>query len=464
VKSISRRTVFTGGLGAAGLTLAGCGDRTAPTDAGAFAPPPTLTPKAGQNVVTQTLTAAPATVDLGGKTVSTWAYGESLPGPLIRATAGDLLRITLENRLPETSTIHWHGIRLHDAADGVPGMTQEPVEPDASFTYEFVAPDPGTYFLHSHVGLQLDRGLYAPLIIDDPDEPGEYDAEWIVTLDDWIDGTGQTPDEVLAALTGTGPSDAGGMDHGDTPMGDEDTDGGSNGMDHGDMPMGGEPWGDVGDVTYPHFLINGRVPEAPQTFEAKPGQRVRIRLINASADTIFAVALDDHDLSVTHSDGFAVEPVTAKALYLGMGERYDVVVTVKDGTFPLVARPVGKTSGGQGLAVLQTGSGSAPAPDVQVRELDGEILIGSALQPAETARLEDHAIENELEIAFQGSMQPYQWAINEAPYGQNTPLRIREGQRVRITATNQTMMTHPLHIHGHTFTLPSGTYGLSGEG
>jgi|SRR5699024_2907988 len=198
------------------------------------------------------------------------------------------------------------------------------------------------------------------------------------------------------------------MDHGDMPMGDD----GPGGMDHGGMPMGDEPWGDAGDVAYPHFLVNGRVPEAPEIFEAKPGQRVRIRLINASADTIFALALGDHDLSVTQSDGFPVEPVTAKALYLGMGERYDMVVTMKDGMFPLVARPVGKTSGGQGLAVLRTGSGSVPAPDVQVRELDGEVLIGSTLEPAETARLEDRAVDTELELAFQGSMQPYQWAIN----------------------------------------------------
>ena len=123
MKSISRRTMFAGGFGVAALTLAACGDRATPTEAGAFASPPSLTPKAGQNVVTQTLTAAPTTLDLGGKAVSTWAYGESLPGPLIRATAGDLMRITLDNRLPETSTIHWHGIRLHNAADGVPGMT-----------------------------------------------------------------------------------------------------------------------------------------------------------------------------------------------------------------------------------------------------------------------------------------------------------------------------------------------------
>src|SRR5699024_6520625 len=108
----------------------------------------------------------------------------------------------------------------------------------------------------------------------------------------------------------------------------------------------------------------------------------------------------------THSDGFPVEPVNAKAVYLGMGERYDVVVTVKDGMFPLVARPVGKPDGGQGLAVLKSGAGDVPAPDIQVPELDGEILIGSTLEPAEAARLEDRAVDIELELAFQGSMQP----------------------------------------------------------
>src|SRR5699024_1313344 len=107
-------------------------------------------------------------------------------------------------------------------------------------------------------------------------------------------------------------------------------------------------------------------------------------------------------------------------------------------------------------AVVKSGAGDVPAPDIQVPELDGEILIGSTLEPAEAARLEDRAVDIELELAFQGSMQPYQWAINGAPFGQNTPLSIREGQRVRIITTNQTMMSHLLHIHGHTFGLPSG--------
>ncbi|WP_278258316.1 hypothetical protein [Nocardioides convexus] len=182
-------------------------------------------------------------------------------------------------------------------------------------------------------GSRLDRGLYAPIVIDDPDEPGGYDQEWVVVLDDWIDGTGRTPDDVLANLiaANASPDDMGtmsGMDMG--------------GMDGMEMGAAASPWGDAGDVTYPHFLINGRVAAAPDVLRAKPGQRVRLRLINAAADTIFAVALGSHTVDVTHSDGFAVENQEATAVYIGMGERYDAIVTVKDGVFPLVARPVGK--------------------------------------------------------------------------------------------------------------------------
>ena len=113
-----------------------------------------------------------ASVDLGGVNATTWMYGNGLPGKEIRAKAGDVLRVVVENGLPTDTSVHWHGIRLHNAADGVPRLTQEPIAPGASFTYEFVAPDPGTYFFHPHTGVQIDRGLYAPLIIDDPAEPG----------------------------------------------------------------------------------------------------------------------------------------------------------------------------------------------------------------------------------------------------------------------------------------------------
>lgn len=203
---------------------------------------------------------------------------------------------------------------------------------------------------HPHSGVQLDRGLYGVLVVDDKNESGAYDAEWIVVLDDWVDGTGQTPDDVLAMLRQCG---AGGMEHGSM----------------GGMPMGGMGGdmqspilGGAGDVAYPRYLVNGRVAASPVTLSAKPGQRVRIRMVNAASDTAFRVALGGHRLSVTHSDGFPVASTEADALLIGMGERFDVVVTLGDGSFPLVASAEGKS--GQGMALVRTAGGEAPAPDV----------------------------------------------------------------------------------------------------
>jgi len=268
------------------------------------------------------MAAQPATIDLGSRTVRTWAYGESVPGPVLRTTAGDLLRVEVTNRLPAETSIHFHGVALSNDMDGVPGITQDPIRAGTAFVYEFTTPDPGTYFFHPHSGVQLDRGLYGVLVVEDPAEPGDYDQEWIVVLDDWIDGTGQTPDDVLAGLVSM------------------------SGMGHGGMmgeSMHSPLLGGAGDVDYPLYLLNGRTARAPVTLTGKPGQRARLRIVNAGSDTAFRVALADHRLTVTHSDGFPVEPVTTDALLIGMGERYDVIVDLADGVFPLVATPGRRT-------------------------------------------------------------------------------------------------------------------------
>ena len=447
----SRRNVLLGGLGVASMaTLSACSTMPAGMSgmpSRTFPSPTPFAPTSGQRLVEKTLTAKPMTLDLADRQLSTWAYGDAVPGPLLRANAGDFLRVTLANQLPADTTVHWHGIRLRNAADGVPGLTQDPVKPGATYVYEFTAPDPGTYFFHPHVGVQLDRGLYAPLIIDDPREPGGYDAEWVIVLDDWIDGTGTTPDEVLKKLIAEGGEAT------STEMG------GMGGMNHdsmGGMSMGTPPWGDAGDVAYPMFLINGKAPGDPAVFNAKPGQKVRLRVINAASDTIFSVALGGHQMTITHTDGYAVQPAEVGAFYIGMGERYDAIVTLGDGAFPLVARPFGKAGGGQAMAIVRTGSGTAPGSGASPDELAGQILIGSQLQPADSAKLPAKEPDATVNLALQGAMKPYRWGINGAPYGQNEALTVTAGQRLRINASNMTMMTHPLHLHGHTFALPSG--------
>ncbi len=457
---LTRRGLLLGGLGIAGATTLGaCSTPGAPMSTPAagstFGPPTPLTSTPGQRVTTARLVAQETTLDLGGPTVATWAYGDTAPGPLIRATAGDLVRVTINNQLPADTTIHWHGIALHNAADGVPGMTQDPIRPGADYTYDFVAPDPGTYFYHPHVGVQLDRGLYAALIVDDPHESGAYDLEYVIVLDDWVDGTGRTPDDVLKALLRTDTTGSGGMpgmDHG--AMGHGAAGSGPGGMASGGMGAGGmgdQFFGDTGDVAYPHYLINGRVPAAPDVLQAKPGQRVRLRVINAGSDTIFTVALGDHRMQVTHSDAYPVVPTEVGAFHIGMGERYDAIVTLGDGVFPLVAVPVGKQ--GQAMALIRTGSGTAPSPSARPAELSGPALLGSRLVPLESALLEPRPVDASAPMALTGQMAPYQWGINGAKFGQNEPIEIRQGQRVRLDLVNHTMMTHPFHLHGHTFAL-----------
>lgn len=353
----------------------------------------------------------------------------------------------MDNQLPVETSVHWHGLALRNDMDGVPHLTQEPIPAGASFDYEFTAPDPGTYFYHPHSGVQLDRGLYGVLIVDDPAEPGGYDDEWSVVLDDWVDGTGRTPDQVLAAFqkTSASPDDAGGS------MG---------GMDHGSM-MGGmgegmqsRMLGGAGDVDYPHYLINGRTPATPHTFTGRPGQRIRIRFVNAGSDTAFRVALGGHRMTVTHSDGFPVTPTPTDALLIGMGERFDVILTVGDGVFPLVASAEGKD--GPGLAVIRTGGGRPPTAGVRIRELSGQVLLGTDLTSAEAVRLDRRSIDRRHDLVLAGSVAPYRWTINGKMFPDAEPLQVVQGERVRLRFVNRSMMFHPMHVHGHTFALTRG--------
>ncbi|MEV5570016.1 multicopper oxidase family protein [Spirillospora sp. NPDC052269] len=386
-------------------------------------------------------------VDLGGRTVHTWSFGERLPGAQIRVKAGEVVRVRVTNRLPTGTTVHWHGLALRNAADGVPGVTQAPIEPGADYEYRFTVPHPGTYFYHSHMGVQADRGLYGPFIVDDPHEPLHYDAEWTVVLDDWLDGVNGTPDEVLAELRHGMPPMAGMGMGGQTP-------GSAPKMGPHLLPNAGSDLlaGDAGDVRYPYFLINGRIASAPRTFHAKPGDRVRIRFINAGGDTPFRVALGGHRMTVTHTDGYPVNPVLTDALLIGMGERYDALVTVKDGAFPLTALAEGKHA--SALAVLRT-SPHAATPTARDRpaELQGKIVRYVEMRPADRVRLPRRGLDRTIRLELTGTMAKYDWAINNRPYDPDDPYPVRSGERVRVSFVNRTTMWHPMHLHGHTFAL-----------
>ena len=311
---ISRRE-FLGfaGLGVGTLALGGC--RLFPAARGGSS-------SAAASPAEYDLEAAPLEVNLGGGGISTWGYSGGLPGPEIRLKEGDTLRATVLNNLPEGTSIHWHGVPLPNEMDGVPDVTQPPVKPGESFTYEFVASAPGTYTYHSHSGLQIDRGLYGPLIVEPAEETLSYDREFVLMLDDWLDGMPGTPEDTMKDLK-SGGSAMGGME--------------GMGVEGGDTPAETPP-----DVVYPLYLINGTPAEEPEEFGVRQGEKVRLRLINPSGASIYRVAIAGHRMTVTHTDGQPVEPVEADVIRIGMGERYDVLVeTNNPGIWQLAAKAEG---------------------------------------------------------------------------------------------------------------------------
>ncbi|CPT10179.1 Probable oxidase (copper-binding protein) [Mycobacteroides abscessus subsp. abscessus] len=385
------------------------------------------------------LNAGPTELDLAGTRVSTWAYGGRVPGQEIRLRKGEILRVQTVNNLPAPTSVHWHGLALRNDMDGVPGLTQPEIAPTGVFDYEFAVPHAGTYWFHPHVGTQIDRGLYAPLIIEDPDEGADYDEELVVALDDWIDGTGTDPDRVLEGLRAKGMPP----------------------MDHSMMGgMGADPTAplgmDAGDVTYPYYLINGRVAADPQAANYRAGQRVRLRMVNAGGDTAFRVGIPGVPMTVTHTDGFPVQPYKADTILVTMGERVDAVVTIPGSSVPLIAVPEGK----KGFAQLILRSGDTP---VRGRAEDAAMLMKSQV-PLDTAMLtaadavqltrREPGVIHDVRLAGPGGK--YTWTINGKTYDPRDGLPVREGQRVRLRFINNSMMFHPMHLHGHTFAVRDG--------
>ncbi|MFJ9614135.1 multicopper oxidase family protein [Streptomyces noursei] len=399
------------------------------------------------------MTADQVEFDFGGAVVNTWAYGNRLPGKEIRVTAGDRVAVTLHNRLPESTTVHWHGVQIRNDMDGSPSITQRSVKAGASYDYTFAVDTPGTYWLHPHVGVQLDRGLYAPLIVDDPREPLSYDHEWVVMIDDWLDGVdGMTPDAMLAELNKNKPGGAGGHDDMQSSGNRAAAAAVARMRRRARHRMTDDP---SDSVEHPFHLMNGQVARDRETFRAKPGDRIRIRLINAAAGTAYRVALGGHNMTVTHIDGYPVKHKSTDSLLIAMGERFDVLVTAKDGVFPLTALSAGSDNQ-TAQALLRTGDGEAPDEKIRPTELRSGGLSADKFKAASSVRLSDRDPDRTIKMDLTGNMEDWDWGINGKAYSASARYPVRQGERVRISFHNTTTMWHPMHLHGHTFALPDG--------
>lgn len=346
------------------------------------------------------------------------------PGPEIRVPAGSALRVEVANALTDSPTaIHWHGLLVPAGMDGVPDVANYPIASGRVYVYEFPLRQTGTYWYHSHWQLQEQVGLAGALIIEAKDDP-RVDHDVVVMLGDWLY---ESPYAALETLK-KGPPPGTKMDP-------------------------SKP--DLSDLAYDAFLMNGRGKQDPWTLKAKPGARIRLRIINTGASTYFRVRLDGHPMTITHADGLAVRPVTVDHMLMGMAETYDVQVTLaRSGSYTLHA--VAQDGSGQAIGVIHTPD-VAPKPNLSMPNFDGRAL---ALDYRDLRATSPTTLPSgpsrSMELVLGGNMMKYVWTINGEVYPNTAPLLIRRGERVQVNLRNDTSMWHPMHLHGHFFRVLQG--------
>ncbi|HEU5393230.1 MAG TPA: multicopper oxidase family protein, partial [Candidatus Methylomirabilis sp.] len=373
-----------------------------------------------------------------GKVIKAWTYNGRVPGPELRLREGERVRIVLKNELPEPTTVHWHGVDVPNPMDGVPGVTQAPVQPGETFVYEFEARPAGTRWYHTHFQehKQLDLGLYAPLIIEpDKPDPFPFDREYTLVLDDWATGTGRplpsTREGTAGARGGMGGMMGGGMGGGMGRM----MEGMMGGRGMGGMMGGGQ------DPAYDTMTINGKAFPATEPLRVRKGERVRVRLINASADHTHVIRLAGHRLQVIHTDGNPLlRPVDVDAVPIAPSERYDVLfVADRPGAWLLHCAEPGHAGAGEQVAVVYEGhEGRRPEPAIEgVADLS---LWRYALGRGRDVLHPSSGRERTFALTLSGGMMGSDvWTINGKRYPNTEPLRLRKDDRVRVRFSNLSM-------------------------
>ena len=372
-----------------------------------------------------------------GKVIKGMAYNGQIPGPELRLKEGERVRIVLKNSLPEPTTIHWHGVDVPNPMDGVPGITQKPVQPGETFVYEFEARPAGTRWYHTHFQehRQLDLGLYAPLLIEpNGPDPLPFEREYTLVLDDWATGTGRP-------LPSTREGTAGGR-------------GGMGGMMEGMMGRGmGGMMGGGQHPAYDVMTINGRAFPASQPLTVRKGERVRLRLINASADHTHVIRLGGHRLQVTHTDGNPLlQAMEVDAVPIVPSERYDVLLAAeRPGAWFLYCAEPGHAAAGEQVLVVYEGHERDRA------EPPAEGVAGLSLWRYDLGRGREilpraWGQERTFDLTLSGGMMGSDvWTINDERYPNTEPLRVRRGDRARVRFRNMSMEAHPMHLHGQSF-------------
>ncbi|WP_442756135.1 multicopper oxidase family protein [Methylocystis sp. JAN1] len=389
-------------------------------------------------------------IEVNGKPASVYAVGRSDGVSGVAADVGSRFRVRVENEIGEPSLMHWHGLTPPSAQDGVPGISGPAIQPGGAAEYDFPLPFGGTYFMHAHYGFQEQSLLAAPLIVRDPKRYAER-QEVVVMLADF---SFKAPPEIYAALTGgKGPEHPRGMDRDAAGM---DMDMMRMADDAGAKPkpasMATATKPDLNDVDYDAFLANERTLADPQVVQIENGGRVLLRVINSAAMSAFHVDLGENEATLVAVDGQDVAPVSGKRFPIAVGQRLDLLMDAPKGPR---AVPVFFVLEGE---PRRTGIILAP-PRAHISLLSDKALEASpALDLSLEAQLRASVplaarkANRLVPIDLTGDMARYAWSINKVAWNEGTPpFDLKPGERVELAMTNRTMMSHPMHLHGHRF-------------
>jgi FtsP/CotA-like multicopper oxidase with cupredoxin domain len=399
------------------------------------------------------LTATSRTLDIDGRAATVWGLVNAQAGIGLMLDPGERFRVDLTNALDVDTIIHWHGQIPPNAQDGVPDIPQPMLKPGEMRQFDF-DPMPGTYWMHSHVLVQEMELLAAPLIVRSAADLTADRQEVVMFLHDF---SFRPAAEVLAEITG-GDGSMAGMDMGaPTPAPEATTGMDMSGMAMSGMAMSGKGMAgmamDLNDFNFDAYLANDRTLNDPEVIRVENGGRVRLRIINAAAATVFWIDTGALDGRLVAVDGHEVLPLPGRRFGLAMGQRLDIELDLPkgEGAFPVLALREGAvertgiilaTAGATIEKLAGMGETAAPAFD---RDLSQEAAL-RAMTPQP-----DRPADSAASLMLGGSMQPYLWTINGQTWGNHTPITAKSGQRLEITFHNMSMMAHPMHLHGHTF-------------
>ena len=373
-------------------------------------------PLAAQTIVSYDITAAPGTVNLGPGYPAEPAqlYGGTVPGPVLRATVGDTLRVRLRNQLGTNTILHVHGQPLRLGMDGVPAISRPEIAPGQEFTYELDNLAAGTYWFHPHSQQhhQLNGGMYGVLIVDpaNPASDPAYDIEQVIVLDDW--------DPIITGGTFAG------------------------------------------------HILNGKTSDGQSAISVTAGQKLRLRILNAAARTNYIIALDGHQMTVTHKDGNRVQGVATDAIPIGIGERYDVIIDCTNpGVWSLAASTLQNRLSNvvRGIIRYNGQVGPDPTPTAVPANLSSGALLNygqlASYLPSAITATPDRTYP--IALSVQPGPGGGQWMINGEQWPAITPTVVSYGETIQFNLTTSTPSpnhVHPMHMHGH-FVRLMGTAG-----